>query len=237
MCYIVFSRLLPATAVRFHNEGSCGLSKRDDVKSGRASGTEGYAEQAEELFARYEAIPAADMHRAVLHLIPTSPARVLDIGAGTGRDAAWFAAMGHRVVAVEPTAAMREPAMALHRSPAIEWLDDSLPELEILRSRGEKFDLVMLTAVFMHLDAAERRRAMPNLASQLAPGGTLVMMLRHGPVPPGRRMFEVTAEETIELARQHGLDPVLNLWTESSQPENRAAGISWTSVAFTSTRC
>ena len=82
------------------------------------SGTEGYAEEAEELFKLYESIPFADAHRAVLHLIPAAPGRVLDIGSGTGRDAAWFAAQGHRVVAVEPTDAMRMPAMALHPSPA-----------------------------------------------------------------------------------------------------------------------
>ena len=60
------------------------------------SGTEGYAEEAEDLFKRYESIPFADAHRAVLHLIPAVPGRVLDIGAGTGRDAAWFAGRGHR---------------------------------------------------------------------------------------------------------------------------------------------
>ena len=100
------------------------------------SGTEGYAEEAEALFEQYESIPAAEAHRAVLHLMPAMPVRVLDIGSGTGRDAAWFASMGHRVTAVEPTEAMRLPAMQLHPSPLIEWLDDSLPELTLVRSRG-----------------------------------------------------------------------------------------------------
>ena len=90
------------------------------MTSVQVSGTEGYADEAEDLFKRYEGIPAADAHRAVLHLIPAAPSRVLDIGSGTGRDAAWFASMGHRVVAVEPTDAMRLPAMALHPSPQIE---------------------------------------------------------------------------------------------------------------------
>ena len=49
------------------------------------SGTEGYAEQAEELFKHYESLPALEVHRAVLHLIPQTPCRVLDIGPGTGR--------------------------------------------------------------------------------------------------------------------------------------------------------
>jgi SAM-dependent methyltransferase len=202
------------------------------MTSVRVSGTEGYAEEAEELFRRYESIPASEAHRAVLHLIPTVASRVLDIGSGTGRDAAWFAGQGHRVVAVEPTDAMRIPAMALHPSPAIEWLDDSLPDLALLCSRGPSFDVVLLSAVWMHLDAGQRRRAMPNLAALVRPGGVMIMKIRHGPVPPGRRMFEVSPEETIELAQIENLHPVLNTRTESSQELNRFAGITWTNLAF-----
>ena len=200
--------------------------------SSRVSGTEGYADGAEELFKLYESISAADVHRAVLHLIPTAPSSILDIGSGTGRDAAWFASMGHRVVAVEPTDAMRIPAMALHPSPRIEWLDDSLPDLAALLARGEKFDVVMLTAVWMHLDAEQRRRAIPNLASLVRQGGAVIMQIRHGPVPVGRRMFEVSPEETIELAQTQDLHPVLNLRSESNQERNRAAGVTWTNLAF-----
>lgn len=196
------------------------------------SGTENYAKEAEELFRRYEAIPAPVAHAAVLHLIPHTPCRVLDIGAGTGRDAAWFAAMGHHVVAVEPTDVMRVGAMAIHPSENIEWLNDSLPDLAVLRSRAETFDLVMLTAVWMHLDADQQQRAMPNVASQLADGGTLIMKLRHGPVPPGRRMFEVSSEETVGLARPYGLAPVLNIWSASNNEENRRAGVTWNTLAF-----
>jgi SAM-dependent methyltransferase len=207
-------------------------SREVRVTSVRVSGTEGYADEAEELFRLYEAIPFADAHRAALHLIPTAPSRVLDIGSGTGRDAAWFAAQGHRVVAVEPTDAMRLPAMALHPSPRIEWLNDSLPDLATLLARGEKFDVVMLSAVWMHLDEAQRRQAMPNLAALVGAGGVMIMTIRHGPVPVGRRMFEISPEETIELAQMQDLQPVLNLRTESSQQSNRAAGVSWTNLAF-----
>jgi SAM-dependent methyltransferase len=213
----------------YHGNGLVGGAR---VTQASVSGTEGYAEQAAELFERYESIAAADAHRAVLHLMPAPPSRVLDIGSGTGRDAAWLAAKGHRVVAVEPTAALRKPAMARHRSPLIEWLDDSLPDLALVRTRGDSFALVMLTAVWMHLDASQRRQAMPNLAALLRDGGTMILSLRHGPVPPGRRMFEVPADETIELAAAHRLHPVLNLRVESSYPPDRAAGVDWTRLAF-----
>jgi SAM-dependent methyltransferase len=202
------------------------------VKSARVSGTEGYADEAKTLFDRYESVAGADAHRAVRHLIPTAPGKVLDIGAGTGRDAAWFASMGHRVVAVEPTEEMRIPAMALHPSPHIEWLDDCLPDLAVLRERGECFDLVMLSAVWMHLDAGQRQRAMPNLATLVVSGGRVIMKVRHGPVPAGRRMFEIADEEVTALAGKHGLHPILVLRAESASEPNRSDGISWSNFVF-----
>jgi SAM-dependent methyltransferase len=195
-------------------------------------GTEGYAEAAAELIPRYDSLAFADVHRPVLHLIPRVPCSALDIGAGTGRDAAHLAAMGHRVVAVEPTDALRLPGMALHPSPLIEWVDDSLPDLSVLRARRPSFDLVMLTAVWAHLDAEQRRAAMPNLAALLRIGGVMIMSIRHGPAPPVRRTFDVSAEETVELARAQGLAVTANLRTESAQEPNRRAGVTWTRLAF-----
>lgn len=193
----------------------------------RVSGTEGYAEEAEALVERYEGLRFADLHRQVLHLIPAAPCRVLDIGAGTGRDAAAFAAMGHAVVAVEPTAELRERAAALHPSPRIEWVDDGLPDLARLSGR---FDIAMLTAVWMHLNEGQRRRAMPRLASLLGDGGVAIFLLRHGPVPPGRRMFDVSAEETVALAAVAGLGLALRL--DDRADTLGRDGVRWTRLAF-----
>lgn len=195
-------------------------------------GTQGYAEEAGILLDRYESVPPSEKHRSILHLLPASPGRVLDIGAGTGADAAYFAALGHRVVAVEPVAELRIPAAALHPSPLIEWIDDSLPDLRATQALGMRYDVVMATAVWMHLDEAERSRALPNVAALLGNGGILALTLRHGPCPPGRRMFEVTAEETIRLAQAGGLRCVLNERTPSILPENRRAGVEWSCLAF-----
>ena len=101
------------------------------------SGTEGYAEQAETLLRQYESLSFGTVHATVRHLFPAHPSRVLDIGSGTGRDAAGFAELGHRVLAVEPTAEFRLCAAALYPSPKIEWLDDCLPELALVIARGE----------------------------------------------------------------------------------------------------
>ena len=196
------------------------------------AGTAGYGEAAGRLIAPYEEIAFEDVHAAVLHLLPTTPGHVLDVGAGTGRDAARFAETGHRVMAVEPTDALREAAIRMHPSPAIDWVDDGLPELMHVVARNERFDLVMLTAVWMHLDADERRIGMPVLAGLLRRGGVMIMSLRHGPVPEGRRMFEVTADETIALAAACGLRSLLRRQSESLQAANRRAGVTWTHLAF-----
>jgi SAM-dependent methyltransferase len=199
------------------------------MKVARVSGTEHYADEAPELLKRYESISFADAQAPVLQLIPPAPGRALDIGAGTGRDAAGLVALGYSVLAVEPTEELRRGAMLLHPSPMIEWLDDSLPDLITVRAREEKFDLVMLTAVWMHLDEVQRQRAMPNVSALVRDGGIVIMSLRHGLIPPGRRMFEVSAEETIALARRSHLFCTLNREAEASL---RQPGVSWTRLGF-----
>lgn len=139
--------------------------------SAQISGTEGYADEAEALSRKWREISFAEVHRPVLHLIPRGPARILDIGSGAGGDAAALAEMGHTVVAVEPTDALRIPATAMHGSSRIEWLDDSLPHLAVLCARKDTYHVVMLTAVWMHLDASQRARAMPKVVSLMCDGG------------------------------------------------------------------
>lgn len=196
----------------------------------RARGTEGYGEAAEILAVEYESLDFAKVHRDTLHLFPATPCRVLDIGAGTGRDAAVLARCGHRVTAAEPTPELRAHGQRAHADCAIAWIDDALPELPRLTESNQQFDLVLLTAVWMHLDADERGRAMPCVAARLAPAGLLLMSLRHGPVPPGRRMFEVTDDETTVLAGQCGL----RLVHRGARSDMRGRpGVHWTYLGFT----
>jgi len=172
---------------------------------GRVSGTEGYGETAAKLVQPYETVRFEDVHGDVLHLFPTAPCRVIDIGAGTGRDAVALAALGHAVTAVEPTPELRDHGKSLHAASPITWIDDALPDLGVVYGLGATFDLVLLTGVWMHLDLLQRQLAMPRVASLLAPGGVMSMRLRHGPVPAGRRMFDVSVEETAALAEACGL--------------------------------
>jgi len=194
----------------------------------RASGTEGYGASADVLVKQYESLSFAQVHRHILPLLPSEPSRALDVGAGTGRDAAGLCALGHSVTAVEPTAEMRGHGQRLHGHLPIRWIDDSLPELAAVHALGERYEVVMLTAVWMHLDAGQRALAMGRLADLLAPDGFMALSLRHGPIPAGRRMFEVSAAETCALAARHGLVAV----HDSEGPSLQAPGVWWSRLAF-----
>ncbi len=58
----------------------------------------------------------------------------------------------------------------------------------------------------------------------------MALSLRHGPVPPGRRMFDVSGAETVQLAEAEGLDPALLLENQTGRLGRE--GVSWTRLAF-----
>ena len=208
------------------------VSRHSMSQRERCGGVQGYAESASELIKRYEAISFPENHEALLALIPVKCSRALDIGAGAGGDAGWLAEQGYEVVAVEPTTEFRKYASQRHLSPRIEWVDDRLPHLSHLVKRNQTFDLIIVSAVWMHLEPEERSVAMPVLASLLSPGALLYISLRHGPKPKDRMMFDVPPAETVASAKASGLSVVLNLSKASTQLSNREAGVIWSQLAF-----
>jgi len=191
-------------------------------------GTAGYAESADDLVAPYESIVFEDLYQPFLDLFPEG-GRALDVGAGTGRDAAALAARGFRVRAVEPTAELRMHAQRLHPEPNIVWTEDALPDLARVHAAAERFDLILMTAVWMHLDEEERARALPQVAGLLAPGGRIFMTVRKGPVPPGRRMFAVPIDPLVADAGAADLA----FLRRSDFPDLRGrTEVSWTALAF-----
>lgn len=197
----------------------------DDVLAGYA------ASATPKLIAGYDALPSAEIYASVLGLFPDKPARIADIGAGTGRDAAWLAGQGHRVLAVEPVREFREAGAALHGD-AIEWLDDQLPELSQTERHGP-FDLVLLCAVWHHLDSADRARAMRSLAQMTAPGGRVILSLRHDPGALASGTFPAPPEETIDLACAAGFHLTCRTEADSVHVESRAKGVRWTWLVLT----
>lgn len=192
----------------------------------------GYASEAAELIPRFEAISTLQLLAPVADWISERPARILEVGAGTGRDAAWLAGQGHEVVAVEPVEALREAARALHPSDKIQWLDDRLPGLERVRGTHAAFDLVLAVAVWQHVKPEEQPVALEVLSGLMAAKGRLILSLRHGPGAPTRPCFPADPDGIVQRAERLGLKLGKRIETASVQRKNQDAGVSWTWLCF-----
>src|SRR5690606_32527632 len=80
----------------------CGYGRRPLSAARMIDPVNAYHAKASVLAARYEAVAAETVHAALLSFLPQGAGLLaLDVGAGSGRDAAWLAGLGYEVVAVE----------------------------------------------------------------------------------------------------------------------------------------
>lgn len=189
-----------------------------------------YSTNAQSLTEQYNSVPFESVHKDWLNDIP-SEGIVLDVGAGSGRDARFLAARGLSVVAVEPADGIRELAQQYVVGKPIHWISDSLPELSKVFALQTKFDLILLSAVWMHIAPSSRLRAFRKLSSLLKPNGKLIISLRHGACHDERTMHPVSAEELSKYASQYGL--TYKLLTPLEQNDELGRGdVSWQTVSL-----
>ena len=90
-----------------------------------------YDQNAARFAEQYETVSAATAWNPFRDLIPPPSGKIaVDIGAGSGRDAAWLASLGFEVVAAEPAAGLRREGerrgctsgRLTERAPSERWL-------------------------------------------------------------------------------------------------------------------
>lgn len=188
-----------------------------------------YDANAAALADQYESVRADQVHACWSKFLPPSKGLVLDVGAGSGRDAAWLAAQGHEVVAVEPSPKMRAEGTRRHSASAIQWIDDDLPGFKAVEALRFKFDLILLSGTWMHVAPGEdRKRAFRKLASLLKPGGRMVFSLRRK-LPDDSSAHETSVSELRALANEKLLELKLE---HSSEDACGRSGVRWDTVVF-----
>jgi len=98
-----------------------------------------------------------------------TPGSVIEIGCGSGRDAAWLAAQGYAVTAFDASGPLLEEARRRH--PGIEFAVATLPGLSEIGVRQAAS--VLCETVLMHLPADEIAPAAARRYELVEPGGTL----------------------------------------------------------------
>jgi len=197
----------------------------DDI----ANGFLPYNAEAPLLRTRYAVIPFSDRHLLFKKYYPAKPALILDVGSGIGVDAKGFADLGHTVVAVEPADEMRRLAMMDNDHENITWIADYLPTLEKVTTQKLSFDFILASASFMHLNAVRAQQGFESLSNLLTQHGHLAVSLRHGPVPEGRTMFDISPEVAQGLSEIAGLRVVDH--TEGAGQKN-VPGVTWSNMVF-----
>lgn len=197
----------------------------DDVKEFGLKVRTGYSSAADSLIAPYDAIDCDHLFAPVRHMFPERPTRVIDIGAGTGRDARWLASMGHHVTAIEPVEAFRLSGQA-RQCDRVDWIDDCLPDLAKTTATG--FGFCLINGVWQHLTDPERAVALPRIAGMLAPSAGMILSLRHGPGAQDRPVLPISIDRTLATAAKAGMALRDRVDTKSIQPGNQRAGVTWT---------
>lgn len=188
----------------------------------------GYYERDPKAFAdRYDSVTFEEVHPHLLPYLPSS-GRVLDVGAGSGRDARFMAARGLKVTAIEPSAGLR--VLGARTCDSVIWIDDRLPDLERISEKTERFDLVLCSAVLMLVAPMDLKNSFATLARVLAPAGKLAINLRT-PLPdePPGIFFDHSDNEVLAAAEAAGFKCLHR--AEAKDALGRS-GYNWRSFVF-----
>ena len=153
------------------------------------------------LAALYDALNPPDANTAFYLGLPgPQPARILDMGCGTGQLACEFAAQGHEVTGADPAAAMLDVARARPGGDRVHWIQADAAGLAL----DTRFDLIIMTGHVFQLLREDRdvRAALQSLARHLAPGGRLAFETRN---PAVREWQDWNPRDTRQRVEADGL--------------------------------
>lgn len=153
-----------------------------------------YEDNYRELTEMYNSLTFNQVHESIVQYLPNSGV-ILDVGCGSGRDSNALANMGFEVIATDPSINMLNTAKETFKNQNITWINDKLPSLDNIKSLNKKFDFILLSAVWMHIELHDRKEAFNSLRSLLNENGKMVITLRHGKFNDSRKEIPVSISE------------------------------------------
>jgi SAM-dependent methyltransferase len=137
---------------------------------------------------------------AVRWLVGERPARILELGAGTGKLTATLCELGHDVVATDP-----QPEMLAELRRGVPMARPVLAKAENIPFPSSSVDVVIAGQAFHWFD---QDRALPEIARVLRPGGTVALVWNTGDarVPWVRKVNELIGHQ----ADVDGTDPFVH---------------------------
>lgn len=169
---------------------------------------------------------ARDRFLAAVPARPDGPARILDAGSGSGRDALAFRVLGHDVRAFDASPAMVAATQA-----------HAAVETRLMRFKDfaweHSFESVWACASLLHVADADLPGVVDRLAAHLVPGGALYLSFKRGTgerVKDGRRFTDMTAETLAALLDECGAFNEPDIWESRDCRPDRASEVWVTAV-------
>lgn len=187
-----------------------------------------YDREAHRLFDVYRSFSFEEIHREIIPFLPDPPCKVLDVGAGAGRDAIALAELGYDVLAIEPSSSLRKSAQLSQPSKKLIWCNDNLPRLSSIK-QGSYFSFILCSAVWMHLTFKEQQSAMRRLADLCLPGGKICISFRTKQAKEPTSFYETLPNRVIADAKNFRFS--LLKQTKSIDLQSRGEVI-WYSLIF-----
>lgn len=136
---------------------------------------------------RFDSVHSEQVHRSWQNYWPKENQDMLDIGAGSGRDAEFFHRKGVKVVAVEPAVELLKIASA--KTNAVVWRKDKLPELSTIHTTA---DVILVSAVWMFLSKEERIASFNRLSKLLKDTGKLIITYKSKEIAYQDMIYDAT---------------------------------------------
>jgi SAM-dependent methyltransferase len=170
-----------------------------------------YTTHVKDLIQRYESADVSDLHALLADSFPPG-ARVLELGCGSGRDAAFMLENGFDITASDGVQEMVDAAAACHPALAGRLHPIRLPE-DLTPALGN-FDGVYAVATLMHLTRPDIQEVFSRIHRILVPGGRLLFSvpLHRDDVAAdefdakGRRFTPLSHAEWTGLCRRAGFE-------------------------------
>jgi len=192
-----------------------------------------YSQNAQEVFDRYDS-SSGGIEKYFSQAFPQK-GKVLDIGAGSGRDVRLLVKEGHDAYGLEPSEALRSLTVQKYPYLAPRMLKGHLPD--DLSALDQSYDGVVCSAVLMHIPKEHLFDSIFALKRILNPNGRILISIpidREGldsqrRDPQGRLFTDITAEYLELLFERIGFRR-LKKWTDPDSLGRQ--GITWATLLF-----
>jgi SAM-dependent methyltransferase len=197
-----------------------------------------YDNHAGEASARYESADMSRLHAMLLRHLPQKGASVLELGCGSGRDAAFLQASGYDLTAVDASPGMVAEAARIHPELAGRLSCAAVPFPEDSPLLRRSFDAVFSNAMFMHIPDHDLPLVVEQVRRMMRPGGVAIISvsvdrggLADGRDRTGRLFRERQPDELRKVFERRGLSFVAQSCSADSL--DRPA-IRWITLVFAS---